>query len=122
MGNNLDDAQRTYKVRWAEEMQGLLGDRPNFNELENPTTEDGRRRSQILRNKYKLDPAVMAYVDREYGPLEWRLPDAHAIYWAEFGRRKAKPNDQETFRRSIYQTMQQACIRGGLTSEMRTGQ
>jgi hypothetical protein len=121
MGNNLDDAQRTYKVRWAEEMESVFGDRPNFAELENPTTDDARRRVKLLKEKYKLDPAVMAYVDREYGPLEWRLPDAHAIYWAELGRRKAKPKDQETLRRSIYQTMQQACIRGGL-NKTRTGQ
>ncbi len=52
-------------------------------------------------------------VDEEYGPLDWRLPDAHAIYWAELGREKSKPSDQETLRRSIYQSMQAACIRGG---------
>ncbi len=115
MGNNLDDAQRTYKIRWAEEMERVLGDKPNYDELENPTTDDARRRSKILKEKYKLDPFIMADVDKEYGPLEWRLPDAHAIYWAEMGRLRAKPKDQETLRRSIYQTMQQACIRGGLT-------
>ncbi len=114
MGQNLDDAHRLYKIRWAEEMQQVLGDKPNFAELANPTTDDTRRRAKILREKYKLDPAIMEYIDKEYGPLEWRLPDAHAIYWAELGRRKAKPSDQETLRRSIYQTMQQACIRGAL--------
>ena len=77
-------------------MQQVLGDKPNFAELANPTTEDARRRAKVLREKYKLDPAIMEYIDKEYGPLEWRLPDAHAIYWAELGRRKAKPSDQET--------------------------
>src|SRR5262249_5482453 len=28
MGQNLDDAHRTYKMRWAEEMQQVLGDHP----------------------------------------------------------------------------------------------
>jgi hypothetical protein len=115
MGQNLDDAHTTYKRRFADEMQSVLGARPNFAELINPTTADSVRTVKILRDKYKLDPNIMAYVDQEYGPLEWRLPDAHAIYWAEAGRRKSKPNDRETLRRSIYQTMQQACLRGGLT-------
>jgi hypothetical protein len=100
-------------------MQQVLGDKPDFAELENPTTADARQRAKLLREKYKLDPTIMADIDKEYGPLEWRLPDAHAIYWAEVGRRRAKPKDQETLRRSIYQSMQQACIRGGLTKTSR---
>jgi hypothetical protein len=115
MGQNLDDAHVIYKTHFADEMQQLLGARPNFAELNNPTTAEAQRTAKILREKYKLDPAIMEFVDKEYGPLEWRLPDAHAIYWAEAGRRKAKPKDQDTLRRSIYQTMQQACVRGGLT-------
>jgi hypothetical protein len=121
MGQNLDDAHIYYKTHFADEMTSLLGTRPNFAELTNPTTADAQRTVKILREKYKLDPDLMAFVDKEYGPLEWRLPDAHAIYWAEAGRRKAKPHDQETLRRSIYQTMQQACLRGGLTTS-KTGQ
>lgn len=115
MGQNLDDAHIYYKTHFAEEMGALLGAHPNFAELTNPTTPEARRTVKILREKYKLDPELMAYCDKEYGPLEWRLPDAHAIYWAEAGRRKAKAKDQDTLRRSIYQTMQQACLRGGLT-------
>lgn len=115
MGQNLDDAHMLYKFRWAEEMEKVIGNHPNIAELANPTTDEARKTAKILREKYKMDPEIMAYVDKEYGPLEWRLPDAHAIYWAELGRRKAKPADQDTLRRSIYQTMQQACIRGGLT-------
>ena len=64
MGQNLDDAHRLYKIRWAEEMQQVLGDKPNFAELANPTTEDSRRRAKILREKYKLDPAIMEYIDK----------------------------------------------------------
>jgi hypothetical protein len=115
MGQNLDDAHMLYKIRWAEEMEQVLGKHPNIAEIANPTTDEARKTAKILREKYKMDPAIMAYVDKEYGPLEWRLPDAHAIYWAELGRRKAKAADQDTLRRSIYQTMQQACIRGGLS-------
>ena len=115
MGQNLDDAHQFYKQAWAEQMQQLLGGRPNFAELLNPQTAEAKARVETLRKKYKMDPQIMQEADKLYGPLEWRLPDAHAIYWAEAGRRKAKAKDQETLRRSIYQTMQQAFIRGGLT-------
>ncbi|MEP6663673.1 MAG: hypothetical protein ABJC04_08410 [Verrucomicrobiota bacterium] len=115
MGNNLDDAHKFYKAAWADEMQKLLGGKPNYAELLNPQTDEQRERVKTLREKYKMDPQLMKDVDELYGPLEWRLPDAHAIYWAELGRRKAKKEDQETLRRSIYQTMQQAFVRGGLT-------
>ncbi len=113
MGQNLDDAHLRYKLRWAQEMQDVLGGRPNFEALLNPQTAAERERARKLREVYKMDPKIVQKVDEEYGPLDWRLPDAHAIYWAEVGRLKAKAADQETLRRSIYQTMQQACIRGG---------
>ena len=42
-------------------------------------------RRDRLRKDYRLDPRVMREVDDQYGPLDWRLPDAHAIYWAHRG-------------------------------------
>jgi hypothetical protein len=114
MGANLDDAHQFYKTAWATEMQELFGGKPNYPELLNPQTAEQKRRVDLLKTKYKMDPQTMKEVDQLYGPLEWRLPDAHAIYWAEVGRRKAKNEEQQTLRRSIYQTMQQAFVRGGL--------
>jgi hypothetical protein len=116
IGQNLDDAHMRYKLRWAQEMQGVLGGRPDFTELLAPTTPEWRERVRKLRQIYKMDPKIVQSVDQQYGPLDWRLPDAHAIYWAEVGRLNAKPADQETLRRSIYQSMQQAAVRGGALS------
>lgn len=116
MGKDLDDAHMFYKGEWEKEMQDLFQGNANIPELLNPTTPEAKNRVKILREKYKMDPEIMDYVDKTYGPFEWRLPDAHAIYWAEAGRRKTKPlKDQETLRRSIYQSMQQACFTGKLT-------
>ena len=113
IGQNLDDAHMTYKYHWAEEMNQIFTNRASIADLANPQSEDSRRRAQKLREIYKMDPKLVLEVDKLYGPLDWRLPDAHSIYWAELGRRTARPKDQETLRRSIYQTMQQACVRGG---------
>jgi len=122
MGQNLDDANVTYKQEWLKEMNAVLGtNEVQFAELLNPQTGEARTRLQILTNKYKLDPHFMKKLDAEYGPLEWRLPEAHAIYWAAMGLEKAKehptkvkPDDLIQLRRVIYQSMQLSFQRGRL--------
>jgi hypothetical protein len=34
-----------------------------------------------LPEDLKLDPEKMQYIDSQYGPFDWRLPQAHAVYW-----------------------------------------
>ncbi len=122
MGANMDDAHMYYKQMWANEMFTVFGmEKPNWDELINPTTDDAKKRAALLRDKYKMDPKFMKEVDEHYGPLEWRLPETHAIYWAALGLRAAKqnsqridPNDLITLRRVIYQSMQLAFQRGRL--------
>jgi hypothetical protein len=63
----------------------------------------------------------MKQIDVQYGPLEWRLPEAHAIYWAVRGLEKAKANptkvkadDLIQLRRVIYQSLHLSVQRGRL--------
>jgi hypothetical protein len=122
MGANMDDAHFFYKAAWAREMTEVLADdpspkwdgHPDFEELIHPKTDKARARAALLRDKYKLDPVKMKQVDDEYGPLDWRLPEAHAIYWAFLGLAKSKPQDLIALRRVIYQSMQLAFQRGRL--------
>jgi hypothetical protein len=120
LGANLDDAHNYYKFMWAQEMAGVLGQgRPNFAELLNPQTEEAQKRVQLLREKYKMDPQWVKEVDDRYGPLEWRLPETSAIYWAVVGLEKTKAielkkEDLITLRRVIFQSMQLAFHRGRL--------
>ena len=117
MGQNLDDAHMYFKYSWAVAMTNLFGGaRPNFEELLNPTTPEARKRAEELRNRYKMDPNVMREVDQAYGPLEWRLPEAHAMYWAHLGLKHSKKKDLITLRRVIYQSMQMSVLRGRLIS------
>jgi hypothetical protein len=128
MGQNLDDAHMTYKLRWAQEMQNVLGGRPDIEALEHPKTAEERERARKVRDVYKMDPAIIQKVDEEYGPFDWRLPDAHAVYWAEEYRQKAADTnglwpkasayetnsyDTDTLRRSIFQSLRMDCLRGG---------
>jgi hypothetical protein len=117
MGQNLDDAHLVYKYNWAVAMTNLFGGpKPNFEELLNPSTPDAQRRAEELRTRYKMDPAVMQEVDQLHGPLEWRLPEAHAIYWGHVGLKHSKKKDLITLRRLIYQSMQMSVLRGRLIS------
>ncbi len=113
LGQDLDDAHFYYKAAWAKEMEDVLGG-TNYVALINPQTPDQQARAVRLREQYKLDPRHMQEVDEEYGPLEWRLPESHAIYWATLGLQRAKQKDLITLRRAIYQPMQIAFQRGHL--------
>jgi hypothetical protein len=113
LGQDLDDAHLYYKNEWVRQMDEVL-DGTNYFALINPQTDDERERARLLREKYKMDPVHMREVDQEYGPLEWRLPEAHAVYWATLGLKKAKRKDLITLRRTVYQPMQLAFRRGRL--------
>ena len=120
MGANLDDANMYYKGEWAQEMIPFFGENgTNFAALLAPATAVEKTNAVILREKYKLDAAFAQNVDHQYGPLDWRLPEAHAIYWGAFGLAAAKNNpdkvkadDLITLRRIIYQSMLQGFHHG----------
>jgi len=124
LGQTLDDGNMVYKQRWANEMAEVFAKKePNLEELIQPRTEDQRARARLLREKFKMDPEFMKEVNDRYGPLEWRLPESHAVYWAALGLKKAqenpskiKPDDLITLRRAIYQSMQISFQRGRMIS------
>jgi hypothetical protein len=120
MGANLDDANIYYKSQWAKEMEPFFGaDGTNFATLLNPQTAEEKTNAFLLRQKYKIDPAFAQKVDQDWGPLDWRLPEAHAIYWgargldaAEKNPDKVKSDDLIMLRRIIYQSIYQAFKHG----------
>ena len=42
-------------------------------------------RKRALLDDYNMDPSKMADYTRDYGPLDWRHPQAHAFYWSRLG-------------------------------------
>jgi hypothetical protein len=120
MGQTLDDGNMYYKQQWANEMAQVFDKKePNLDELIHPQTESQKQRARLLRDKYKMDPEFMKEVNEHYGPLEWRLPEAHAVYWGAYGLKKAQENpskikrdDLITLRRAIYQSMLLSFQRG----------
>jgi hypothetical protein len=123
LGANLDDANMYYKQQWLKETAEALDKhlRVDFESLINPQTEDQKKRAALLVGKYKMDPKLMKEIDETYGPLQWHLPEAHAIYWAVEGMKRAKanptkinPEDLIQLRRVIYQSMLLSFQRGRL--------
>jgi len=122
LGHNLDDASSYYKQQWADEMARVFDKKtPNLDELIHPQTAEAQAQAKLLRETYKMDPEFMKTVDEQYGPLEWRLPEAHAVYWGALGLQKARENptrikedDLITLRRVIYQSMLLSFHRGRL--------
>ncbi len=131
MGADMDDAHIYYKLHWAIDMNEVFGTnspaggtglpRPDWEQLIHPSTTNWQYRAYVLTNRFKLDPVLMKQIDDKYGPLEWRLPEAHAIYWALLGldqaaknERKIDPEDLIKLRRVVYQSMQTTFQRGRL--------
>ncbi len=110
LGGNTDDAHRFYKRAWAEEMETLFpGGRPDFTAIE--------RDPELLRrmqDDYNLDPARINTIESTYGPLDWRLPATHAIYWAQKSREVATGIDITFAERMLYQSMSDGMRHGRL--------
>ena len=120
MGQNLDDANNYYKQAWAQEMTPFFGPNgTNFDDLIHPQTAAERTNAFVLAHQYKIDARFAQRVNTEWGPLDWRLPEAHAIYWASLGLLQAREHPEKVkedlliqLRRVVYQSMQQAFHHG----------
>ena len=42
-------------------------------------------RKKVLLEDYNMDPVVMWEYTRDLGPIDWRHPQAHALYWGRLG-------------------------------------
>lgn len=49
-------------------------------------------RRYLLVTQFKLDPAWMLSLMHRFGPVDWRLPDAHGMYWSSFGVKMVEEN------------------------------
>jgi len=47
-------------------------------------------RKQVLKEEYNMDPKLMYEYTRDMGPLDWRHPQTHSLYWARRGGEAGK--------------------------------
>jgi hypothetical protein len=113
----MDRAHLIYKWKLMLEMAALFdGPRPDYRAAQQDP------RLLRLKQEYKLDPAVMEEIDREYGPLDWRLPATHAIYWAYTGLRVATGEKTDLgCEHMLSQCMAESFRHGRLVLDLHTG-
>jgi hypothetical protein len=81
VGGPWDEAAGFYRVSLARDMMtALRGSRPDYEAL----ARDGGKDAAFAATR--LDPEVMQDLEKRYGPLDWRLPETHALYWGYLGR------------------------------------
>ncbi|MCW5558444.1 MAG: hypothetical protein KIT22_11520 [Verrucomicrobiae bacterium] len=122
MGANLDDAHHVYKGQWAMAVNEILpGGHPDYAALLDPKTPEDQARVKALVEKFKFDPRLMQRLDQTYGPFDWRLPEASAIYWATLGIEHSQGQDIMPLLREIYQPMQASLHHGRIITNRLTG-
>jgi hypothetical protein len=89
-----------YRSRWKERVAAIIST-PN-GRLPVPVPADLEQR---LFDGLSMRAHLMAQIDRDYIPLDWRLPEASAIYWAVMGRRAASPDHNINCDRMLYQSL-----------------
>lgn len=63
-------------------------------------------RAARLREFWRMDPARMAAIDRDYGPLDWRSGPAHVVYWSLAGIDAAGGRGRDkVLERRLYQAL-----------------
>lgn len=76
-----------------------------------------------LRDQFNMDPAWMLSLMREYGPLDWRAPYMHALYWSSKGDMVTRgqldldENDSMNTGRYLIFGLKLTCQRGKLVFE-----
>ncbi len=71
-------------------------------------------RVRLLQERYKLDVKRMHKLNLEFGQLDWRLPEAQAIYWASLGLEKTPGGKDIHCERIVSQSLYEAFRSGRL--------
>lgn len=112
IGGGSDDHSDYLRQRWVQEiMQNVSRD----GLLSGADTT-------ILIETFMMDPLIMQRIEDHYGTQDWRIPEAHALYWA-FAGLTMNPDAKTAVlcRRMIYQVMADLFEKGGLTVEPDAG-
>ena len=109
VGDVLDSAHLTYKLALVETMAPFVRPDGTVND-----TPENRTRLAALR----LDAGRMAALEKRFGPLDWRIAESHAIYWASQGVEFATGTERLMCRRGVYQPLILSMLRGRFTGDL----
>lgn len=110
MGMDLRDLETRFRAdgEFPDELRSGVSDPAALQALERVL------RKRWLHDEYKLEPALVRTLNATYGELDWRLPQAHAIYWAYQGLQRAEGEMHTDCERLITHALNQAFYEGRL--------
>ena len=79
------------------------------------------KKTNAMRKEMKLDPGRMLEIDKQYGPFNWLLPQATAVYW---GARKYSSHYSQgylNYKVVVPVAMQQSFLKGSIVSDSESG-
>ena len=103
-----DNAHEDYLRYWTSEMAACVPD----GHLPAENSEAAR----ILERSFGMDRERMAALEARFAPLDWRLPQSQAVYWAALGLEHTAPSDIRGAR-TLYQALTLAAREGALTEQ-----
>jgi len=112
IGGAVDTAHVTYKLALAATMAPLL--KPDGAVADTP---EKRAALAALR----LDADYMLRLERQFGPLDWRVATSHAVYWASLGLEHAREPERLASRRAVYQPLIQCVLAGRFDGDLSKG-
>jgi hypothetical protein len=95
----------------SREFVSLMGNIENPAVIEQARKLDGALRTLWLYDKYRLETNIIYDLNKEYGVMDWRLPEAQAIYWSSEGIRRSGSHNMQCSR--IIATCLQEMMRAG---------
>ena len=114
IGGIFDTAHPFFRAQLAAEMNEALNG-------SSPTGLEESRQAGF-QARFKMDPEEMLNIDRQYGPLDWRLPESQTIYWAlQAMKRPLKGATTLSARRMLFQGLSEAFRSGRLEFNPETG-
>jgi hypothetical protein len=61
---------------------------------------------------FRLDLGQMANLEKQYGSLDWRMPETHALYWSSLGLACATGNEVPLAQHAVNQALMLSVLRG----------
>jgi hypothetical protein len=85
-------------------------------------TLDAFLRARALREQWRIDPAYAKQLVDKYGPLDFRQPEAHAVYWGAKSLEHVKPTENRIHgERMVYQPLVRIFQLGRLNYDPKKG-
>jgi hypothetical protein len=112
VGSDSDTAHIVYKLSLAEALAPLV-------QADGTLRDDGRADRGLA--ELRLEPARMRALQARFGPIDWRLPESLALYWAWQGVSHAAGLERLACRRTVYQSLMTSVARGRFTGDLAAG-